>query len=79
MQLRGEKEEKLEGRNLSEEGLGVLLAKAEQSNGLGSFGVGDKNELIVRIADGVNRGADEGLGDVMGTQCGSGGEGMFGR
>jgi len=69
----------IERRNLSEEGFGVLLAKAKQSNGLGSISVRDKNELIVGIADGVNRGADEGLSHVQGAQSRSGGEGVFGE
>ena len=57
------------------------MAKAKQSNGLGTVGVGDKNELIVGIADGENGGADEGLSHVLGAQGSSGGvgEGVFGE
>lgn len=55
-------------RNLSKEGFGVLLTKAEQSNGLGTVGVRNKNELIVGVADGVNGGAGEGLGNMLGTE-----------
>lgn len=60
---------------MSEKGFGVLLAKAKQSNGLGTVGVGDKNELVVGIVDGENGGADEGLSHMLGAQGSSGGMG----
>lgn len=41
--------------DLSKEGLGVLLAKAKQSDRLGSIGIGNEHELIVRVADSVHR------------------------
>lgn len=51
---------------MSKEGFSVFLAKAKQSNGLSSVGIGDENELVVGVADGVDGGAGEGLGDVVG-------------
>ena len=61
---------------MSKKGFGILLAKAKQSNRLGSFSIGDKNELIVGIADGVEFGAGEGLSHLLGAE--SGGEGVLG-
>lgn len=62
--------EEKERANLSEKGFGVLLAKAKQANRLGSIRIGDKHELIVRIANRIDGRAGQGLGDVVGAQCG---------
>ncbi|KAK9098209.1 hypothetical protein Syun_025254 [Stephania yunnanensis] len=48
------------------EGVAVLVAEIEEAKGLEAVGVGDKDELVVGITDGVDRGAGESVGDEIG-------------
>lgn len=55
--------------NLREQGLGILLAKAEEAKGLHPVvGVGDEDELVARVADGVYGGAGHGFCHVVGAE-----------